>query len=334
VREAEESQSNPKDGSEFVTSQLHGTELELPPTLIFGPPDRLGFCVACLQAATTIRSQYQQLWASRDHRTISDPDFYRKLGHLHFMATAVLRRLEGVLDQWQQQTQTVPLTEWTRWDLHESVPQSLLSERSRELLGVAFWYPNLGEYHLMSLGRTAAMILHLLHCDILVYLLSAVSRPSENPKVAGSPEAAALSRSIHGHRRSLNSLALAVVRSIPFAARAEIFGVAPVCFTPSFRVANFALRRECEMLRQESGDGELIRTCEGLVNLVDQHLQWVTGQKIAIKVDFDGSWPRSITRESFNHGTCKQARTENSLPRGFERANDGDLIMRQFSMGL
>jgi len=89
-----------------------------------------------------------------------------------------------------------------------------------------------------------------------------------------------------------------VIQAIPYAAQSEIFAMAPVCFTPSFRVARVALAKEYEMLlvENESGvNGPLLVVCGGLRDLVDQHIEWVTGQKIAVKVDFDATWPRSAT---------------------------------------
>jgi hypothetical protein len=267
---------------------------------MFGPAEGLNFVVESLQATATTKSRYQRLWGSRAKQAVSETQFAQQLAQIHLTATKILRQLENVTSHWQRNTQMVPQAEWRRhWILHESIPTGFFNDKNCELLEPALSFPNIGEYHLIGLGHTAAMILHLLHCDILKSLPSTPATTGKaidgNSVVGGAPAttSAAVAKSFKGHRASLIAHAWRVIQTIPYAAQRDIFAIAPVCFTPSFLVARATLLRECDMLKTEDGAEAKLEVCERLKDLIDRHIEWVTKQKIAVAMDLDASWPRS-----------------------------------------
>jgi hypothetical protein len=131
------------------------------------------------------------------------------------------------------------------------------------------------KYNLTSLCRTAAMRLRLLMCDL-------VNQQDGN----GNPDLYRLQQ-LQEHRAALMVHAEAVLQTIPYSSRSEIFDVAPMCFVPAFRMAEAVLARECDTLQKESRAGreeELVR-CHFMRDLVRSHLEFVASRKICVKID-------------------------------------------------
>ena len=85
----------------------------------------------------------------------------------------------------------------------------------------------------------------------------------------------------------------AIVDAILYSKQDNIFGVAPVCFVPTFEAAKVVLAREREALRKEGevggdgghGGGEGVARCVGLDGAIQRHLDSVVSRKIGIKMD-------------------------------------------------
>jgi len=156
------------------------------------------------------------------------------------------------------------------------------------------------EYNLAGLCRTAAVTLRLLVCHLIEeqqqeeqqqqqqkqqkqqQLVDSPEIPPYNNNPADSREGGAM---LAGHRVALMAHVEAIVNMIPYSAHSNIFGVAPLCFVPAFRVAKVVLARESAALRTEGGRGSEVARCLATEALIQRHLDFVASRKIPIKVD-------------------------------------------------
>ncbi|KAK5653083.1 hypothetical protein OQA88_9370 [Cercophora sp. LCS_1] len=142
-----------------------------------------------------------------------------------------------------------------------------------------FWGKPL-EYNLASMCRTAAVTLRLLMCDV-------VKERKQQRWRMGCGDADSHDAELAQHRAALMAHVEAIVSLIPYSANGDIFGVAPVCFVPTFRAAGVVLEREAEALRAEGVDnvgGEVAR-CARMDRLIQNHLDFVASRKIPVKID-------------------------------------------------
>lgn len=259
---------------------------------LFGPQDYLNFVLDNLAATTHLVSQYQSLWLSQTgHPASSDTQFINKVMGLHNTAAATLQRLEKILGYWQRDVRSVPLTEWFyEWDMHETACNAIFTEYNKRLLATAHSFQDVAEYHLVGLCRTAAMSLRLLLYDILS--IGSLDNAQLLQALVPTLDAAG-HESLRSHRTALVRHAHAVLQAIPYGVQRQVLGIGPTCFTPWYRVARAALARECETLRAEvEDDGQQLKACLELKGLIERYLEWVVREKIAVKVDFDITWPK------------------------------------------
>jgi len=274
------------------------------PGQIWGPPNRVNYAVAAFQSATTIRCQYQMLWDkfATKARDFQESQFAEELARIHFRASAILRQVEGVIAHWLKQHARIVLrSEWRSWALSNRAPAALFSTAEsdvHDLLGEVFWFPDVGEEYILTLARMAATILHLIHCDILRHLppdyaaAATALSAQEGMRLAANP--AATERSLMAHRAAIVGHVKATVKNTPWLSQRQVCGMTPLCFTPPFYLARFAIARECEALRSEGAAvaGQLA-TCEALEGMCAKYIDWVGKQKIPLQVNFGQNWPRS-----------------------------------------
>jgi len=77
----------------------------------------------------------------------------------------------------------------------------------------------------------------------------------------------------------------ATVNMIPYSSGGNIFGVAPLCFVPTFRISKVVLARECAALRAEGGRNAEIEKCLATEAVIERHLDFVESKKILVKID-------------------------------------------------
>jgi hypothetical protein len=148
-----------------------------------------------------------------------------------------------------------------------------------------FWGRPL-EYNITSLCRTAAITLRLLIFDVIREQQQLVNPPSmlimkprcqEDAGNDGDPR-------LREHRTALMCHVEAIVNVIPYSSDGSIFGVAPLCFVPAFRIAKVVLSRERAVLGVEGRDDE-VEKCLVTEAAIQRHLDFVASKKIPIKVD-------------------------------------------------
>jgi hypothetical protein len=141
-----------------------------------------------------------------------------------------------------------------------------------------FWGKPL-EYNLSSMCRTAAITLRLLMCDL-------ITDQKQQRREMGGGETASHDAELAQHRTALMAHVEAIVSLIAYSSTRNIFGVAPVCFVMTFRVARVVLAREVEALRGENvNGGRDAARCIMMEKLIQSHLDFVASRKITIKVD-------------------------------------------------
>jgi len=135
------------------------------------------------------------------------------------------------------------------------------------------------EYNLSSMCRTAAITLRLLMCDL-------ITERKQQRQGTGGGETDSLDAELAQHRTALMAHVEAIVGLIPYSSTHDIFGVAPVCFVMTFRLATVVLAREVEALRGEGvhAGGDAAR-CAMMDKLIRSHLDFVASRKITIRVD-------------------------------------------------
>ncbi|KAK0651143.1 hypothetical protein B0T16DRAFT_73566 [Cercophora newfieldiana] len=140
------------------------------------------------------------------------------------------------------------------------------------------------EYKLASICRTAAVTLRLLMCDVLREQQRHVDTDGTlliQDHINSRDDNSRLSE----HRAALMAHVEAIVNMIPYSSQVNIFGVAPLCFVPAFRIAKVVLARECDALRAEGGKDAEVDKCVAADAVIQQHLDFVASRKISIKVD-------------------------------------------------
>ncbi|KAK4446707.1 hypothetical protein QBC34DRAFT_450696 [Podospora aff. communis PSN243] len=148
-----------------------------------------------------------------------------------------------------------------------------------------FWGRPL-EYNLTSLCRTAAITLRLLLFDIIREQQQLINPPGMlliKPRCQGESDSNH-STKLREHRTALTSHVEAIVNMIPYSSDGNIFGVAPLCFVPAFRIAKAVLSRERTALGAEGRVDEVER-CLLTEAAIQRHLDFVASKKIPIKVD-------------------------------------------------
>ncbi|KAK0618942.1 hypothetical protein B0T14DRAFT_554362 [Immersiella caudata] len=146
------------------------------------------------------------------------------------------------------------------------------------------------EYNLASLCRTAAVTLRLLIYDVIREQQQLVNPPG---LLLIKPQGQADSNghaSCHGlelaeHRAALMAHVEAIVNMIPYSSHGNIFGVAPLCFVPAFRIAKVVLSRERTALCAEGERQDEVEKCLATECVIQQHLNFVASKKIPVKID-------------------------------------------------
>ena len=272
---------------------------------IIGPPDRVNHVLNTFQSAVIIRRQYQKLWDARvKSATMTETQFAEQLATIHFRASAILRQAEAVTKHWESRNlRVVGRAKWQGWTLADDAPVSLVSREAdiHCLLDEVFDFPNLYELHVMSMSRLTALVLHLIHCDILRNLPPGYAAAAEalwarhKGKIGLVAGETAVARSLAAHRVSLVGHAKAVVKGMPWLSQRNVFNATLINDISCFNVTRYAMMQECEALRIEGMgmDGQVLSLCEALESLSGMQINWNTRFKISLRLDFDENWPRS-----------------------------------------
>ena len=138
------------------------------------------------------------------------------------------------------------------------------------------------EYNLASLCRTAAITLRLLTCDLIKEQQQLINPPGILliKSLTDIPDG---SSKLAEHRAALMAHVDATVNMIPYSSGGNIFGVAPLCFVPTFRISKVMLARECAALRAEGGRNAEIEKCLATEAVIERHLDF--SKKTPVKID-------------------------------------------------
>jgi hypothetical protein len=222
-------------------------------TATAGPKQYIDFILDGLITISSITAEFDEIY-QRGHSHSEEAQYLSRLQDMQGKGLALLQSLERILTSLQSHIGLFPPVNIS----HQSAPNSIRGP----------YYGKPMEYNILSLCRTAAMSLRLLMGDM--------------DKFQGQVDASRLTE----QRAALMIHAEAVFNTIPYSSQREIFGIAPFCFVPAFRMANAVLERESGRLTEEVGKEHELERCNAMKHMVQLHLDYVSSQKIPIKVDF------------------------------------------------
>ncbi|KAK1753334.1 hypothetical protein QBC47DRAFT_55395 [Echria macrotheca] len=223
-----------------------------------GPRRFLDFVIDQLTTVTNLVAEFSDLRSgSIDTLTIA------KLDRMHCDGLLSLRQLEAAL-AYMEASFVAPFVSTGTATNHPQASRPATSTKG------PFWERPL-EYNLTSLCRTTAVTPRLLLYDLTEH--------------RGRGLGMDYSQDLAMHGLALLRHVEAIITAIPYSSRGDIFGVAPLCFVPAFKVAKVVLARGSLVLPAKDVE-HVTESYAQMSYRIQGHLDYVTSQKIAVGVDF------------------------------------------------
>ncbi|KAH8884123.1 hypothetical protein GQ53DRAFT_846455 [Thozetella sp. PMI_491] len=232
-------------------------------TAIAGPRHILDFAVDHLITTSTLIAAFDEIRRNgyQPNHPLVGLD---KVDNIQRTGLEILDRMETTLASVQRMSEAGS----SRPPTQSGFAQDALSEKADN--AVTKIGPSSREflvYNLTSLCRTSVMSLRLLMLDVI--------------DIKGERDFG----SAYEHRAALISHVEDVLNSIPHSSQESVFGVAPVCFVPAFRVAATVLEKEAAIV-SAGLDSEIdLDKYNRMAEALRGHLKFVASQKIPIKID-------------------------------------------------
>jgi hypothetical protein len=239
-----------------------------------------------LPTLASLISRYDQLVAQHlQTGEVGDSELSRALLKLYHEAETLLNQTELSATIWQTVVYEVSITECqsnSNGDQEEAKDNSkfwhMFEQDLHSLFDTLLHFHSMHEYQAFTLYWTIVISLHLQLTDIVSMMMAINSQ-----FIPTNPE-----KEIHRHRAQLIKYAENVLRAISFAENVANRRLAPFFITTAFQMTTVVLEKECEALRGEHGNPEIIRTYEAMGALVWRYMKWGLQSKIPIKLDTTG----------------------------------------------
>lgn len=242
--------------------------------------------VACI---TSLVAQFDELLGSREalgtdaeHGHFSD-----KLIHIYQAAESILARNEARLALWNTTMCEIQASSWSSLHHVNDAASRHFWACISNVFDTVLTFRTLLDYHSVTLFWTIIMWLRLVLADLLTSIA--------NQGATGVP--ACLQHKAEDHRIQLMKYAQKVVQSLCYAAQTESREVGPFVFVTAFQLAVVVLKRERKLLQAaDDCDEAKLRRCDDLEGLVVHYLNWITEEKIPVKIDL-----RTLTKWGQEH---------------------------------
>ncbi|CAH0048164.1 unnamed protein product [Clonostachys solani] len=216
---------------------------------------------------------------------VGDGELSQALIGLYHEAETLLSQTELSATGWQTMVHEVPITECQSnpsGDQEEAKDHSkfwhMFEQDLHSLFDTLLHFHSMHEYQAFTLYWTIVISLRLQLSDVVSMMMAINSQ-----FIPADPE-----KEIHRHRTQLVRYAENVLRAIAFAENVANRRLAPFFITTAFQMTTVVLEKECEVLRGEHGNLEIIHRYEAMKALAWRYMKWGLQSKIPIKLDTTG----------------------------------------------
>ncbi|CAH0020483.1 unnamed protein product [Clonostachys rhizophaga] len=215
----------------------------------------------------------------------NDSEPSQALLELYHEAETLLSQTQLSATVWQKKVYEVPITDCQsnpNADQEEAKGHSkfwhTFEQDLHSLFDTVLHFHSMHEYQAFTLYWTVVISLHLQLADMLSVMMAINSQfiPADPGK------------EIRHHRAQLVGYAENVLRAIAFAENVANRRLAPFFITTAFQMTTVVLEKECEALRGEHGNLEIVRRYEAMKALAWRYMKWGLQTKIPIKLDTTG----------------------------------------------
>ncbi|CAG9985156.1 unnamed protein product [Clonostachys byssicola] len=239
-----------------------------------------------LPTLASLISRYDQLTVQLlQTGRAGDSELSQALLKLYHEAETLLSQTELSAAVWQTNVYEFSITESQsnpNSDQEEAKDHSkfwrVFEQDLHSLFGTLLHFHSMHEYQAFTLYWTVVMSLHLQLRDMASMMMAISSQfiPTDPAK------------DIQRHRAQLVMYAENVLRAIAFAENVANRRLAPFFITTAFQMTTVVLEKECEILRGEHGNLEIIHRYEAMKALAWRYMKWGLQSKIPIKLDTTG----------------------------------------------